>query len=63
MSAFLDTVNIVSIAIVLSVIVEIGRLTLLDWRTITISINHLSDCNFLLQEIEYSLPHFWVEQY
>jgi chromate transporter len=38
MSAFLDTVNIVSIGIILSVIVEIGRLTLLDWRTITISI-------------------------
>jgi chromate transporter len=38
MSAFLDTVNIVSIAIILSVIVEIGRLTLLDWRTITIAI-------------------------
>jgi chromate transporter len=38
MSAFLDTVNIVSIAIILSVIVEIGRSTLLDWRTITIAI-------------------------
>ena len=38
MSAFLDTVNVVSIAIILSVIVEIGRLTLLDWRTIIIAI-------------------------
>ena len=38
MSTFLDTINIVSIAIILSVIVEIGRLTLLDWRTITIAI-------------------------
>jgi chromate transporter len=38
MSAFLDTVNIVSIAIILSVIVEIGRSTLLDWRTITIAV-------------------------
>lgn len=37
MSAFLDTVNIVSVAIILSVIVEIGRLTLLDWRTIVIA--------------------------
>ncbi|MBD0331147.1 MAG: chromate efflux transporter [Chitinophagaceae bacterium] len=37
MSAFFDTVNIVSIAIILSVIIEIGRLTLLDWRTITIA--------------------------
>ena len=38
MSAFLDTVNIVSIAIILSVIVEMGRSTLLDWRTIVIAI-------------------------
>lgn len=38
MRAFLDTVNIVSIAVILSVIVEIGRLTLLDWRTVTIAI-------------------------
>jgi chromate transporter len=38
MSAFLDTVNMVSIAIILSVIIELGRLTLLDWRTIVISI-------------------------
>lgn len=38
MSAFLDTINIVSIAIILSVIVEMGRETLLDWRTILIAI-------------------------
>jgi len=38
MSAFLDAVNIVSIAIILSVIVEIGRMTLLDWKTIVIAI-------------------------
>ncbi|TKK66184.1 chromate efflux transporter [Ilyomonas limi] len=38
MSAFLDTVNVVSIAIILSVIVEIGKLTLLDWRTILIAL-------------------------
>jgi chromate transporter len=38
MSAFLDTVNAVSIAIILSVIVEIGKLTLLDWRSITIAV-------------------------
>ncbi|MBO9681645.1 MAG: hypothetical protein J7502_03045 [Flavisolibacter sp.] len=37
-SAFLNTVNIVSIAIILSVIVEIGRLTLLDWRSIAIAV-------------------------
>jgi len=38
MSAFLDTVNIVSVAIILSVIIEIGRTTLLDWRTISIAV-------------------------
>ncbi len=38
MSAFLDTINIVSIAIILSVIIEMGRVTLLDWRTILIAI-------------------------
>jgi chromate transporter len=37
MSAFLDTINIVSIAIILSVIIEMGRATLLDWRTILIA--------------------------
>lgn len=38
MSTFLDTVNIVSIAIILSVIIEMGRATLLDWRTILIAV-------------------------
>ncbi len=38
MSAFLDTVNIVSIAIILSVIIDLGKLTLLDWRSICIAI-------------------------
>ena len=38
MSVFLDTVNIVSIAIILSVIIEMGRFALLDWRTITIAL-------------------------
>jgi chromate transporter len=38
MSAFLDTVNIVSIAIILSVIIEIAKLTLLDWRSMSIAI-------------------------
>jgi chromate transporter len=37
MSAFLDTVNVVSITIILSVIIEIGSATLLDWRTIFIA--------------------------
>lgn len=38
MSVFLDTVNVVSIAIILSVIVEIGRSAITDWRTITIAL-------------------------
>jgi chromate transporter len=37
MSAFLDTVNMVSIAIILSIIIEIGRETIMDWRTILIA--------------------------
>lgn len=35
---FLDTVNVVSIAIILSVVVEIGRTTLLDWRAVAIAL-------------------------
>lgn len=38
MSAFLDRVNIVSIAVILSVVIEIGRMVLLDWRSIAIAI-------------------------
>jgi chromate transporter len=38
MSAFLDTVNMAAIAIILAVIVEMGKETFLDWRTIVIAI-------------------------
>lgn len=38
MSAFLDTVNIVSVAIILAVAVEMGRETLVDWRTVVIAL-------------------------
>jgi chromate transporter len=38
MAAFLDTVNIASIGIILSVIIEMGKETLLDWRTILIAV-------------------------
>jgi chromate transporter len=38
MTAFLDTVNIVSIAIILSVVVEMSMETLLNWRTIIIAL-------------------------
>jgi chromate transporter len=38
MAAFLDTVNIASIAIILAVIIEMSRVTLLDWRTILIAV-------------------------
>jgi chromate transporter len=37
-SAFLDTVNVASIAIILAVVVEMSRETLLDWRTIAIAL-------------------------
>lgn len=37
-SSFLDAVNIVSVAVILAVIVEIGRTTTWDWRTILIAI-------------------------
>ncbi len=38
MGAFLDTVNMASIAIILSVVIEMGRVTLLDWRTMLIAV-------------------------
>lgn len=38
MSAFLDAVNIASVALILAVIVEIGKETLLDWKTISIAV-------------------------
>lgn len=38
MSAFLDTVNIASVAIILAVAVEMGKETLLDWRTVVIAV-------------------------
>jgi chromate transporter len=38
MAAFLDSVNIASIGIILSVIIEMGQETLLDWRTILIAV-------------------------
>jgi len=38
MSAFLDTVNIASVAIILAVVVEMGKETLTDWRTIAIAV-------------------------
>mgnify|MGYP001217444213 CR=1 FL=1 len=37
MSAFLDTVNIVSVAVILAVVVEMGRDSVQDWRTILIA--------------------------
>jgi chromate transporter len=46
MSVFLDTVNMVSITIILSVIVEIGRNALEDWRSIVISILSFATCFF-----------------
>ena len=38
MSAFLDTVNVAAVAIILAVAIEMGRETFADWRTIAIAI-------------------------
>ena len=38
MSAFLDTVNIVSVAIILAVCVEMGKVSITDWKSILIAI-------------------------
>lgn len=38
MSAFLDTVNAVSVAIILAVVIGMARETLLDWKTILIAV-------------------------
>ena len=46
MSTFLDTVNIVSIAIILSVIVDIGRVAISDWHAIVIMIISFGVCYF-----------------
>jgi chromate transporter len=38
MSAFLDTVNIVSVSIILAVCVELAKLSITDWKTVTIAV-------------------------
>lgn len=38
MAVFLDTVNVASVAIILSICVEMGRDSIQDWRTITIAL-------------------------
>ena len=38
MSAFLDTVNVAAVAIILSVLVELGRSSIADWRSVVIAI-------------------------
>jgi len=38
LSAFLDTVNMVSIALIVTVCVEMGKASIVDWRTILIAI-------------------------
>lgn len=38
MSAFLDTINIASLAVILAVAVEMGKETFADWRTIVIAV-------------------------
>ncbi|PZF71632.1 chromate efflux transporter [Taibaiella soli] len=38
MSVFLDTVNIISVALILAVCVEMGKATIADWRSVTIAV-------------------------
>lgn len=38
MSAFLDTVNVASVAVIVAVAVEMGKETFLDWRTVVIAV-------------------------
>ena len=57
MSAFLDTINIVSIAIILSVIIEMGRETIMDWRTILIAMISFA-VTFYFKKIEYCIYYF-----
>jgi chromate transporter len=38
MSAFLDTVNVASIALILSVSIDMGRSSITDWKTILIAL-------------------------
>jgi chromate transporter len=38
MSVFLDTVNIASIALILAVCVDMGRSSIMDWKTILIAL-------------------------
>lgn len=38
MSAFLDTVNVVAVAVILAVIIEMGKFSLTDWRTVLIAV-------------------------
>ena len=40
-SAFLDGVNIASVAIILTVCISFGKETILDWRTILIALSSL----------------------
>jgi chromate transporter len=37
-SAFLDAVNVASIAIIVSICLEMGKETIIDWRTVLIAI-------------------------
>lgn len=38
MSAFLDTINVASVAVIIAVAVDMGRETFLDWRTVVIAV-------------------------
>jgi chromate transporter len=38
MSAFLDAVNIVSVAVILAVCVELGQISITNWKTVLIAL-------------------------
>ncbi|NII26848.1 chromate efflux transporter [Pseudoflavitalea sp. X16] len=50
MSAFLDTVNAASIALILAICVEMGKTTVTDWKTILIALLGFA-CTFLFPKI------------
>ena len=42
MASFLDAVNIAAVAVIVSVVISMGKDTLTDWRTIVIAIAGLA---------------------
>lgn len=55
MSAFLDSVNMISVALILAMCVEMGRSAIADWRTLTIAVS-----GFAVSMIFKKLNSAWV---